>query len=185
MITVVDEILAESTPSFKITNNTTGEVLYENVSIELITQILQSGTPLAKALFDSIAKDFEDIINGVTTVGKAQKDANGNDISNTYTKSSELSEVAFSGNYNDLSNTPSMTVDTTLDKESNNAISISAVATSLETINTTLSQVNETLASKQDTLTIDLTPTSGSTNPVSSGGVYAVIGNLETILSQI
>ena len=34
------------------------------------------------------------------------------------------------------------------------------------------------LAGKQDTLTFDTTPTSGSTNPVTSGGVYAKIGQV-------
>lgn len=178
MLTVTDEVLSESIPSFKITNNVTGEVLFESVSIELITEILQNGTPLTKALFDSIAKDFDNIADGTTVVGKAQKDASGNDISTTYVKESELSDVAKTGDYNDLENKPSLTVDTTLNKESNNAIANSTVATSIE-------QINETLSGKQETLTIDATPTAGSTNPVSSGGVYAMIGNLETILSQI
>lgn len=178
MITVVDEVLAESTPSFKITNNVTGEVVYENVSIELITEILQSGTPLAKALFDSIAKDFDNIVNGTTVVGKAKKDEEGNEISTTYVKGNELADVAKTGDYNDLNNKPSLTVDTVLNKESNNAIANSAVSTSIE-------QINEALAGKQETLTIDATPTAGSLNPVSSGGVYAIIGNLEIILSQI
>jgi len=107
MLTVTDEVLSESTPSFKIINNVTGEVLFESVSIELITEILQNGTPLTKALFDSIAKDFDNIADGTTVVGKAQKDANGNDISTTYVKESELSDVAKTGDYNDLENKPS------------------------------------------------------------------------------
>lgn len=38
---------------------------------------------------------------------------------------------------------------------------------------------------KQDTLTFDSTPTQGSANPVTSGGVYAVIGNIETLLAAL
>lgn len=41
------------------------------------------------------------------------------------------------------------------------------------------------IASKQDALTFDTTPTEGSNNPVTSGGIYAVIGNIETLLAAI
>lgn len=41
------------------------------------------------------------------------------------------------------------------------------------------------LAGKQDTLTFDTTPTQGSTNPVTSGGIYNVIGDIETLLAAI
>lgn len=39
----------------------------------------------------------------------------------------------------------------------------------------TKSEINTLLSSKQNTLTFDNTPTQGSTNPVTSGGVYAAI----------
>lgn len=45
--------------------------------------------------------------------------------------------------------------------------------------------ITEALNGKQDTLTFDETPTSGSTNPVTSGGVYAVIGDIENVLSLV
>lgn len=38
---------------------------------------------------------------------------------------------------------------------------------------------------KQDALTFDSTPTQGSTNPVTSGGVYAVIGDVESLLTTL
>lgn len=38
---------------------------------------------------------------------------------------------------------------------------------------------------KQATLTFDTTPTANSDNPVTSGGIYNVIGNIETLLASI
>lgn len=52
-------------------------------------------------------------------------------------------------------------------------------------LNTVLTRVNQAIAAKQDTLTFDTTPTSGSTNPVTSGGVYAMIGDVESLLAAI
>lgn len=40
-------------------------------------------------------------------------------------------------------------------------------------------------AAKQDTMTIDATPTENSTNPVQSGGVYDALGNLYQALSVV
>lgn len=47
------------------------------------------------------------------------------------------------------------------------------------------SQMQAALAGKQDVLTFDTTPTQGSTNPVTSGGIYDVIGDIETLLAAI
>ena len=52
-------------------------------------------------------------------------------------------------------------------------------------LNTVLTRVNQAIAAKQDALTFDTTPTSGSTNPVTSGGVYAMIGDVESLLAAI
>ena len=41
------------------------------------------------------------------------------------------------------------------------------------------------LATKQDILTFDSTPTSGSTNPVTSGGIYNVLGDIETLINAL
>ena len=38
---------------------------------------------------------------------------------------------------------------------------------------------------KQDTLTFDTMPIDGSTNPVTSGGIYNVIGDVEALLASI
>ena len=43
----------------------------------------------------------------------------------------------------------------------------------------TKNQVNNLLAGKQNLLTFDSTPTSGSTNPVTSGGVHSAIDALQ------
>lgn len=41
------------------------------------------------------------------------------------------------------------------------------------------------LADKQGTLTFDTTPTENSTNPVTSGGLYDVIGDVETLINAL
>lgn len=49
----------------------------------------------------------------------------------------------------------------------------------------TYGQLTAELTTKQDTLTFDATPTQNSTNPVTSGGVYNMIGDVESLLSAI
>ena len=49
----------------------------------------------------------------------------------------------------------------------------------------TKSEVNTLLSGKQDTLTFDATPTENSTNPVTSGGLYTVIGDISSALDTI
>ena len=51
-----------------------------------------------------------------------------------------------------------------------------------ESVTAALEEVNN---KKQNKLTFDITPTSGSTNPVTSGGVYRVIGDIGSILDAI
>lgn len=43
----------------------------------------------------------------------------------------------------------------------------------------------QTWNSKQDALTFDNAPTQGSTNPVTSGGIYNVIGDINTVLEEV
>lgn len=49
----------------------------------------------------------------------------------------------------------------------------------------TKTEVDTALGNKQNTLTFDTTPTANSTNPVTSGGIYNVIGDIETLLANI
>lgn len=56
MKNVLDEIL-NGEPKYNIVDSATGEVLQSNVKIELSTEVLQEGTPVNKALFDSIKGD--------------------------------------------------------------------------------------------------------------------------------
>lgn len=49
----------------------------------------------------------------------------------------------------------------------------------------TKTEVDNLLNAKQNTLTFDTTPTENSANPVTSGGLYNVIGDLETILETL
>ena len=43
----------------------------------------------------------------------------------------------------------------------------------------------QTWNGKQDALTFDTTPTENSTNPVTSGGIYNVIGDINTVLEEV
>ena len=43
----------------------------------------------------------------------------------------------------------------------------------------------QTWNGKQDALTFDTTPTQGSTNPVTSGGIYNVIGDINSVLEEV
>lgn len=72
MIQAVDEIL-DGNAKFRIKDEN-GNILYDNLSIELITPATQSGTPLNKALFDSIHSHL--LFNGryVTLAGVSPSD---------------------------------------------------------------------------------------------------------------
>lgn len=91
--------------------------------------------------------------------------------------------VATSGSYADLTNKPTIpTVPTKVSAFTNDAgyltthQSLAAYAKTAD--------VNTALAKKQNTLTFDTTPKSGSTNPVTSGGVYDAIEHLPCILVE-
>lgn len=45
--------------------------------------------------------------------------------------------------------------------------------------------ITDELNTKQDALTFDTTPTENSTNPVTSGGIYNVIGDINTVLEEV
>ena len=59
MVEVKDEILA-SEPSFRITDKD-GNIIFDEISIDMITKVLQIGTPLNKVLFDSIKNDIDNL----------------------------------------------------------------------------------------------------------------------------
>lgn len=66
MIDVKDEILGGE-PLYRIRDNN-GNIKVDNCTIEMITEVLQEGTPINKALFDSIAVDIaEQTIFGTYT----------------------------------------------------------------------------------------------------------------------
>lgn len=58
MIEVKDEIL-NGEPEYRLKDKN-GNIIYDNLSIEMITEVLQAGTPLNKVLFDSIKNDILD-----------------------------------------------------------------------------------------------------------------------------
>lgn len=67
MIEVKDEVL-NGEPLYRIRNKE-GNVILDNVTFEMITEVLQSGTPLNKALFDSIKNYIDNIIPNNYVVG--------------------------------------------------------------------------------------------------------------------
>lgn len=56
MIEVKDEIL-NGEPKYRLRNEN-GDIIYDNVSVEMTTPVVEEGTPLNKALFDSIGNDL-------------------------------------------------------------------------------------------------------------------------------
>ena len=60
MIEILDEILA-GTPKYRITDNN-GNIIADNVTIEMITQIIQAGTPINKELFERFETDYSNQI---------------------------------------------------------------------------------------------------------------------------
>lgn len=62
---------------------------------------------------------------------------------------------------------------------------IAAVVEELDSVKADAEETEAALAQKQPILTFDTSPTSGSTNPVTSGGVYKAIGDIGTILDSI
>ena len=68
MIEVLDEIL-ESEPLYDISDSN-GNLIYSAVKIEMITKLLQAGTPLNKALFDIIDKILTTHSNTIKRIGR-------------------------------------------------------------------------------------------------------------------
>ena len=85
MIDVVDEVLAGE-PRFTIKDNA-GNILYDNVQIELKTQVTTEGTPQNKALYDSIKTDLTNLSNSKLNISakasQAQAQAGTNDTNYT------------------------------------------------------------------------------------------------------
>ena len=61
--------------------------------------------------------------------------------------------------------------------------SVESINASIDDINGEIGDINTALAGKQDTLTFDDTPTSGSENPVKSGGVYSALSGKQNTLT--
>lgn len=76
MNNVIDEVLAGS-PRYTIKDNG-GTTLYDNVQIDLKTQVTTQGTPLNKALFDSIQADLNTrlLISNKASSGEVQAGTN-------------------------------------------------------------------------------------------------------------
>ena len=62
------------------------------------------------------------------------------------------------------------------------AITVGTNISASDDVTTLINDVNTALSGKQNTLTFDSTPTSGSTNPVTSGGVYSSIQTLTNMI---
>ena len=61
--------------------------------------------------------------------------------------------------------------------------SVESINASIDDINGEIGDINTALAGKQNTLTFDDTPTSGSDNPVKSGGVYSALSGKQDTLT--
>lgn len=73
-------------------------------------------------------------------------------------------------------------VSTALNRLNNDIVELQS---DIDTNYYTESEVDAALATKQNTLTFDSAPTQNSTNPVTSGGLYIVLGDIDTALATI
>ena len=71
MIDVKDEIL-ETEPRYRIRDKN-GNILFDDLSFEMITPIIQPGTPLNKNFFDSIKRDISSCLNENSKVDRYNK----------------------------------------------------------------------------------------------------------------
>lgn len=82
----------------------------------------------------------------------------------------------------------SVTVDPALDPTSTNPVENKAITEAIAEINGNLTSldaaIDDLAEGKQDKLTIDSVPKSGSANPVQSGGVFDAVSGLQTEISQ-
>ena len=119
------------------------------------------------------------------------------DLSNYYTKTQVDTALAAKQNTLTFDNTPT--------ENSTNPVTSGGVYTALQNVqpdmsnyydkdeidegnrvvSTALNRLNSALAAKQNTLTFDSAPTQNSTNPVTSGGLYIVLGDIDTALATI
>ena len=60
---------------------------------------------------------------------------------------------------------------------SGEAADISVINSNMDTIDATMKSISDTANSKQSALTFDTAPTSGSSNPVTSNGIYQALQN--------
>lgn len=128
------------------------------------------------------------------------KDQNGDALGNPQTIDLPLESVVVNGAYNSQTKKVVLTLQNGSTIEFSVADLVSGLQSEInaqnklnadyvDDTNTTHKFVSasekSTWNGKQDALTFDSTPTQGSTNPVTSGGVYAVIGDVESLLTTL
>ena len=89
MIDVKDEIL-NGDPKYRIRDKE-GNIIFDNLTIEQITPIIQEGTPLNKVLFDKIGTNLSEIKSDTSRYGKTLYDLIFNRSLNIYTEEEHLS----------------------------------------------------------------------------------------------
>lgn len=110
MNNVVDEVLAGS-PKYDIYDEN-GVLLYSNAIIELATQVTTQGTPLNKALFDSIQSDLNTrlLISSKSTQSEAQQGTNNSHYMTPLRVKEQLQYLTETGSDTNISSTAQSTV---------------------------------------------------------------------------
>lgn len=120
MIEVQDEILSGK-PRYQIVDYN-GNVIYTNVSVDLVNDVIQEGTPLNKALFDSIKQKMDSNSNKIDNLHFTKSRGNlfpstnweRTDSDTTYTKYTSYKSINVDGEWN-------MSVDSVYERSSNYA----------------------------------------------------------------
>lgn len=124
MNNVVDEVLAGS-PRYNIKDNG-GTSIYSNVQIDLATQVTTAGTPLNKALFDSIQTDLNSrlLISNKATTGEATTGTNDTKYMTPKKVQDKFDNLTTSASYTNSTTTPATYTLVDFSNYSNKIISV-------------------------------------------------------------
>lgn len=186
---VPDEI--DSMPTAGSTNYVTSGGIYD--ALQDINQTIEDNEQVIAAALNDLNERAEDVVY----FGESDSEASGGSAEVTISVDSSLSSTSENPVQNKAIyaalNSKQNTIDDLSTIRSNAALGATALQSYTETdpvfINSAaygITSANITnWNSKQDSLTFDSIPTSGSTNPVTSAGIYNVLGDIETLINAL
>jgi hypothetical protein len=144
--------------------------------------VKQSGQSLSAAEFNQLAPaingSIDDAAAAKTVADAAQPKENGKGLStNDYTTAEKSKLAGVATGATAYTDAMAVSANASAIAAKQNTLTFDSSPTSGSVNPVTSGGVFNALGNKQNTLTFDATPTNGSTNPVTSGGIFAAIGN--------